>query len=194
MPPVIITQPTIEPITVAELKEHLRVETVEEDTLINGLLVAAREQVENWTRRALMTQTWEYYLDRFPSRNYIVLPFGNLQSVTSVKCKDCYGIESTLTVDTDYIVEKNGDNHGRLVLPYEGIWPSDVLFPSKPITVKFVCGWATRDAVPVKIKQAIKLICAERYENRGESVIGQTVVLNKAAGNLIWSARLWGEF
>jgi uncharacterized phiE125 gp8 family phage protein len=194
MPPVIITRPTIEPITVAELKEHLRVETVDEDTLISGILTAVREQVEDLTRRALLTQTWECYLEQFPSRNYIALPFGNLQSVAFVKCKDCYGIESTLTVDTDYIVEKNGDNHGRIVLPYERTWPSNVLFPSKPITIRFTCGWVTRDDVPVKIKQAIKLLCAEQYENRGESVIGQTVVLNKAAENLIWSERLWGEF
>jgi uncharacterized phiE125 gp8 family phage protein len=189
-----IVAPTIEPITVAELKEHLRVETADEDTLIGGILAAAREQIEDWTRRALMTQTWEYYLERFPSCGYIVLPFGNLQSVTSFKKRDCYGVETALTVTTDYLVETNGDRHGRIVLPYGGTWPGDTLFPSKPITVKYVCGWATRDAVPVKIKQAIKLICAERYENRGESVIGQTVVQNKAAENLIWSARLWGEF
>ncbi len=53
-----------------------------EDDLLTAIIQTAREHVENITRRALLTQTWDYYLDAWPSVNYIKLPFGNLQSNT----------------------------------------------------------------------------------------------------------------
>lgn len=190
----LVTAPTIEPITVTDAKEHLRVTDTAEDTLIERLVKDARELVESWTRRAIMTQTWDYFLDRFPSCNYIDLPFGNLQSVTSVKYKDCYGTEDTLVAGTDYLVETNGDQHGRIVLPYGDTWPGDTLYPSNPIAIRFKCGWTTRELVPERIKQTIRLLVAENFENRGESVIGQSVVPNKAAENNVWPLRLWGNF
>jgi len=164
-----------------------------EDTWLNDAISAAREHVEDITGRALLTQTWYYYLDQFPDEDYIVLPFGNLQSVTSVKYKDCDGTETTMTV-TDYIVETNGEGCGRIVLAYGKSWPSFVPYPSNPITIEFVCGWTAAASIPKKIKQAILMICANLYANRGEGVIGQTVSEDKTALKLLASSRLWEEF
>jgi hypothetical protein len=94
-----------------------------EDDLLIALITTARETVEAHTRRALFTQTWYLYLDRFPDKDYIEIPFGNLASVTSIKYKDTDGTETTMTVTTDYLVETNGDQHGRIVLPYGVSWP-----------------------------------------------------------------------
>ncbi len=98
--------------------------TTAEDDLLSAIITASREHVEDITRRALLTQTWDYYLDEFPCSDFIRLPFGNLQSVTSVKYKDSDGTETTLTENTDYIVETNGEGCGRIVLPYGETWPS----------------------------------------------------------------------
>jgi len=51
-----------------------------DDSLLTDIIVTARQYVENITRRALLTQIWDYYLPGFPSENYIRLHFGNLQS------------------------------------------------------------------------------------------------------------------
>ena len=58
--------PVLEPVTLAEAKLHLRSYTsdIAEDDLINGLLVAAREWVEDYTGRALVEQRWSLSLDR----------------------------------------------------------------------------------------------------------------------------------
>ena len=165
-----------------------------EDPLLTAILKAAREHVEDWTRRALLTQTWDYYLDEWPSEDHIKLPFGNLASVSSVKWKDTDGTETTLTVTTDYLVETNGEGCGRVVLPYGVSWPSDALYPSNPITIRFVCGWTAAASVPYKIKAAIKLLCADLYEGRGEAVLGQTVTENKTVERLLASERLWDNF
>lgn len=163
------------------------------DPELTAILKSAREHVEDWTRRALLTQTWDYYLDEWPEGDAIILPFGNLASVTSVKYKDDDGTETTMVVTTDYIVEANGEGHGRIVLPYGVTWPSFTAYPSNPITIRFVCGWTTAALVPYKIKAAVKMICADLHEMRGEPTIGQSVVENKTVERLLASARLWGS-
>jgi uncharacterized phiE125 gp8 family phage protein len=198
------TAPSEEPVTLAEAKVHLKVEIDDDDALIDSLIATAREQVEDWTRRAIMTQTWDYFLDAFPSCNYITLPFGNLQPdvagpvppayALSITYRDSAGTVTTMVAGTDYLVEPNGDQHGRIVLPYGMTWPSVALYPSNPIAIRFNCGWADAADVPAKIKAAIKILCSEMYENRGEAVIGQTVVENKTAEYLLASERLWGNF
>ena len=168
--------------------------TSSEDDQLNRNITEAREQVEHDTRRAIMTQTWDYYLDAFPSDNYIVLPFGKLASVTSVKYKDSDGTETTMVVTTDYLVETNGEGFGRIVLPYGVTWPSFTAYPSNPIAIRFVCGWTTAASVPYKIKAAIRLLCAKLYRSRGDDVIGQTVSEDKTYDRLLASYRLWGNF
>lgn len=168
--------------------------TTAEDDLLTAIITAAREHVEDITRRALLTQTWYYYLDSFPDKDFIRLPFGNLQSVTSIKHKDSDGTETTLVEDTDYIVEINGEGCGRIVLPYGKGWPSFTPYPSNPITIEFVCGWTAAALLPKKITAAVKMICANLYANRGEQVIGQTVSEDKTAERLLASYRLWEEF
>ena len=168
-----------------------------EDDLLDAIITASREHIEDITRRALLTQTWYYYLDEFPGDDFIKLPFGNLQTVTSIKYKDTDGDETTMTLTTDYLVETNGDQCGRLVLPYGESWPGDSLYPSKPITIEYVCGWTTAALVPYKIKAACRLLCADLYQNRESQVLtnaGQAYAENKTVQNLLASARLWDEF
>ena len=196
----LITPPTIEPVALNDLKLHLRidVDAVDEDEYLEGLIMATRGHVEDVTGRKLLTQTWDYFLDGWPSCNFIKLPFGNLQDglgvAPIVTWKDTDGTVTTLTVATDYLVETNGEGIGRIVLPFSVSWPSGTIYPSKPISIRFVCGWTTAALIPFKITAAIKLIAADLYEQRGEPVVGQTVVENKVADRLLASSRLWDEF
>lgn len=166
-----------------------------EDDLLNAIRYAAIEHVENITRRKLLTQTWEYYLDKFPIENFFKIPFGNLASVTSIIYKDSAGTETTMTVTTDYLVEINSDMIGRIVLPYGESWPSFTAWPSKPITIKFVCGWTAAADIPYAIKAALKLICTDLYENReGRILTSFNYQENPAVMALLSNYRLWDEF
>lgn len=166
-----------------------------EDDLLNDIIKSARGYVEDITGRALLSQTWNYYLDEFPSENYIKLPFGNLQSVTHIKYTDSDGDETTMTVTTEYIVEANGESCGRIVLPYSETWPSFTAYSSNPIVIRFVAGWTTAALVPYKIKAACLLIAADLYTNREAQIVsGQAYHENKTVQRLLASARLWDEF
>lgn len=172
--------------------------TTAEDDLLTDIIQAARENVEDITRRALLTQTWEYYLDAWPDEDFIRLPFGNLQTVTSIIWKDTDGTGTTLTAGTDYLVETNGEDCGFIVLPYGETWPSGgTLYTSNPITIKFVCGWTAANLIPSKIKSAVKMIIADLWENRESQIVSLTMepfAINKTVMNLLSSARLWSEF
>lgn len=172
--------------------------TTAEDSLLTSIIQSAREVVEDECRRALFTQTWDYYLDEFPSCDYIKLPFGNLQSVTSIKYKDTDGTETTMVVTTDYLVETNGEKCGRIVLPWGVSWPSGDLYPSNPITVRFVCGWTTTALIPAKIRSAILMICTDLWMNRESQTFSnnsaQKYEINPTVQRLLYNAKLWEEF
>lgn len=58
----LIAGPAAEPLTLAQAKNHLRVDASEDDALITALLVAAREQAEFLLGQRLVTQTWQLQL------------------------------------------------------------------------------------------------------------------------------------
>ena len=168
---------------------------VAEDDMLNELITTAREHVEKITSRQILTATWDYCLDDWPHVNYIKLPFGCLQSVISIIWKSTDGTETTLTPTTDYLVELNGEQCGRVVLPYQGSWPSGELFPSNPIIIRYVCGWTSAALVPSRIKSAIKRECTNLYMNRGDDIVGyNTVTEDKTVARLLSNARLWDMF
>jgi len=169
--------------------------TTAEDDWLTDAITEAREQVEYLTQRALLTQTWDYFLDAWPETDYIRLPYGNLQNGVGtapvITWKDTDGTETTLTTGTDYIVETNGKQCGRIVLPYGVSWPVSELYPSKPIKIRFVCGWTAAALVPRRIKAGVKRLCAKLYESRGENVVGQSVMEDNLLERLLIGERLW---
>jgi len=174
--------------------------TSAEDDLLNSKITAAREHVEDITRRALITQTWEYYLAGWPSGNRIKLPFGNLQTTSLAVSYDEVDADGnknteTMTLTTDYLIETNGEGCGFIVLPYSETWPSFTHWPTKSIKIQFQCGWTTAALVPYKIKAACLLIAADLYANREAQVMSQQDYKNnKTVMALLSSARLWDEF
>lgn len=163
--------------------------TAEDDDLTD-LIAEGRQSVENISRRALLTQTWDYYLDAFPDVNFIKIPFGNLQSTGLViTYKDSDGTTTTMTLTTDYLIELNGEGIGRIVLPYGGSWPSATLFPSQAIKIEFTAGWTTAALVPKNIKRAVKFACEDAYYHGNRHEVLQPVIMN-----LLASYRLWDEF
>jgi len=199
MKAILATAPVLYPITIDELILHLRIddETGYEDDLLYDIMYAAIAKVEGITNRKLLTQTWDYYLDRFPAGDSFKLPFGNLATVTHVKYTNSAGTQTTMTVTTDYLVETNGEGIGKIVLPYGVSWPSFTEYPSNPIVTRFVCGWTTVAAVPFQIKTAIKMICADIYTNRESQSLSmnmQKFTSNPTVINLLGDFRLWDEF
>ena len=111
-----------------------------------------------------------------------------------ISWKDTDGTSTSLVVTTDYLVETNGEGIGKIVLPFSVTWPSWTLYPSNPISIRYICGWASADLVPAGIKSAIKFLVAKLYESRGEDITGLTIHEDQTAQRLLASYRLRDEF
>lgn len=163
-----------EPVSRSAALLHLRVDHDDDDPLIEALIAAARQHVENVTWRALVTQTLELTLDAWPSGDRIELPRPPLQSVTSVKYIDSAGVEATFAASNYHVVTRG--EPGRIVLAYGASWPSVTLRTAGAITVRYVAGYGLATAVPEMLKQAILLLVGHWYENREATVIAAGTV------------------
>ena len=187
------TAPASKPVSLEEVKDHLRITlgNTDEDDYLQRLISAGVNYVQLFLRRRLITQTWYYYPACFPAGDVIVMPYGKLQTVTSIKYTDTEGTESTMAA-SEYIVD-NKQDPGRIVLDYGEVWPSDSLYPSNPITIEYVCGYGVTSAsIPEEIKQAILLFVSDLYENREAVFIGQGYTLTKTGviDQLLWPYRI----
>ncbi len=168
-----ITAPATEPLDLATAKLHCRVDGTDEDTLITALIVAAREQAEHETGRALVTQTWELVHDAFPEA--FVLRRAPIQSVTSLKYLDpATGTELTLD-PADYLLDKDSEP-GYVVPGYGKTWPYAREVPNA-VRLRYVAGYGAAVAVPQAIKQWMLLAIGTMYENRATGGAAQTYAI-----------------
>jgi uncharacterized phiE125 gp8 family phage protein len=171
--------PAGEPVTVAQLKAHLRVDHADEDAALAGYLAAAREAVERMTGRALAARTMVWRISNFPpgERDELALPGGRTISVTSVVYDDVDGVSRTWAsegYEVDLLAEP-----ARLRLAYDGEWP-DVRDWALPVAITYLAGYAAAGDdlganVPAQAKAAILLMAAELYARREMAVVGAPV-------------------
>lgn len=167
---VLQSAPASEPVTLQEAKDHCRVEVSTDDTFITNLIVTARGMVEAFTRRALITQTWDFWLDFFPCDDRIKLPRPPLSSVSFVKYYDTDAVLQTMS-SSDYQVDDK-KIRGAVVLKYNAQWPTTEYGRINAVNVRAICGYGNAAAVPQQLKQAILVTVDDLYNNRGSILIG----------------------
>ena len=157
-----------EPITLAELKEQLRIEssTTEDDTFLTGLIVSSREAVEAILGKVLINQTVVAKLDEFPKDDYFELPTPPVSSVTSITYFDEDNASQTFS-SASYSLNDYCDPD-RIVRNTDVDWPA-TYDRWDAITVTYQSGFANAAAVPSSIKTVVKMLAAETYEQRGFS-------------------------
>jgi len=170
----LVTAPAAEPITTAVAKSHLRVDVSDDDTLIDQLVASARIAAETFTRRSLITQTWDLKVDRFPPFE-ILIPKAPLASVTSLKYTDSAGTQQTWDASNYTVDAPVGPQAdvGRIVKAFGVSWPS-TRAEINAVEVRFVAGYGTTGAtdVPAGILQGMLMMIGHMYENRQNVVIG----------------------
>ena len=185
----LVTAPAAEPVTLAEIKEHLRVDSDLEDALISALITAARQWAETYQGRAYITQTWNFLMDEFPQSPFSI-PMPPLQSVESIKYYDTAVTEYTLP-SSSYQVDADS-TFGRVALAYGKTWPQTVtLRPMNAVIVQFKAGYG--DAVgdvPERVRQAIKVLVADWYENREATDIKEHVEVAFAVKAILGPERM----
>lgn len=162
--------PSVEPVTVSEAKLHLRVDISTDDTLIGNFITTAREWVEDYIDRALVTQQLVMKLDSFPLEIELPRPpmatAGTATAVTVVYTENSSGGTATLSA-SQYRVDRDS-TPGVIRTLYNGAWPSHLL-DTNSVTVTWWAGYGLAASVPQRVKSAILMCVHELYEKRGEA-------------------------
>ena len=175
--------PALEPFTLDEVRDHLRLIALDDDALLQSYIVAARSALEELLSKPLLSQTFELNLSRFPAWELGLPRTGQLgmqdllTSVTSVNYVDANGNPQTLPA-TSYVVDAHHADYARL-LPYSvdplsgrqvlpTYWPPTRYIPNAA-TVVYVTGLANRAGVggiPEDVRLAMLQVIGTLYENR----------------------------
>ena len=156
--------PAVEPITLTEAKNWLKVTGTTDDNLITQLIESTRQTLEDRLDLKFITQTIVQELDKWPlySGEFDLLAYP-VQSVTSIVYKTG---NTTATFSSDAYTADTTRQPARIYLNESYTWPT--LKPEKQaVTVTYVAGYGdTAAEVPVKIKQLMLHMLAYEYENR----------------------------
>lgn len=193
----LITAPAVEPVSLAEAREHLRLipegspATHPDDDLIEALITAARQHLDGkdgWLNRALITQTWELVMDTFPSAE-IRIPLPPLQSVSAIYYDDENGDQQTVS-SADYRVDTVSEP--GWIVPVSGFsWPT-TLDAINAVRVRFVAGYGVNASdVPFPIKAAIKIMLGHLYSNRELVSAGAVQEIPLTVDALLTPYRVW---
>lgn len=172
---VLITAPATEPVSVEDAKTFLKItDQNEQDALIGALIKSARLWVEEYLRRPLIEQTWDFFLDKFPEDGEIVLPLPPTTGITGVFYKDDDGAEQTWNSSEYDVFLPAGPtaDHAKITVRRGFAWPS-ANGDARSIRIRATCGYgASATDVPETVRTAIKMIVATNIENPQDVVTG----------------------
>jgi len=164
MSPLLIAGPAVEPVTLAAMRDYLRLDDAAEDDLVTALVKAARLLVEASCGRQLIEQTWRITLDRWPAGRIVTLPVSPLMRVARIRLYDAAGAGADLAASL-YRADTASDP------------PRVIVEPTAPepgragqgVEIDIVAGFGPAAAdVPAPLVQAIRLLVARWFENRGD--------------------------
>lgn len=181
---------TVDPVTLTEMKAHVRVDGTAEDTYLTDLISAAAVAVEDMQAKVFRQATMTMTMDMWPRGGLIRLPRYPVQSITSVTYLEEGESSATTFASTNYLLDANS-LPPRVVLKKNKLFPSDSIEAGPSITVTFVAGYADGE-VPENAKHAIKLLAGHWYANR-EAVVTGTIAtqMPESLRSLIMRDRLW---
>ena len=166
---VLITPASIEPITLDEVKQRLRlVGNSDFDAELNRFIVVARELCENITGRELINKTDRGFLDSYCQ--FAEFRKSKLQSISSVK----YYKDDVLTTFTDYY-STNEYDYSKLIFK-SSFNPDDRL---QAIEIEFVAGYgATASSVPTTLKEGMLAMVDWLFNNSGDCTTEASLMAN----------------
>ena len=147
-----------EPITLAEAKAYMKIDYGDDDEMIEGLITAARQLLEEKLNVGMITKS---YTEEHDGGAYSIRL--KRSPVTAVETVTLNGTDTTTEIPANmYIRSKNVLKHRY------GQFPRGRGFAA--VTVTYTGGYADAINVPRPLTLALKQLTAYMYENRGDDV------------------------
>ncbi|MEA2841716.1 MAG: hypothetical protein QOF41_3046 [Methylobacteriaceae bacterium] len=165
MIPLIVNGPAIEPVALADAKKWLKLETNDDDDVVGALITAARLMVEAQIRCMLITQTWRLIYDCWPNERLIKIPLAPFQSLTAMRVYDAAGVAQAVSASLYYV--DSAPDAARIIF---GAPPQNPGRNAAGVEIDIVVGYGTTpESVPEPLRQAIRALVTDWYENRGDA-------------------------
>lgn len=156
------TQPSEEPVCIADVKNDQRVDFPDDDNIIKENIEAARQYIEEqmlW--QAMLTQTAIDKFDRFAGEFF--LHWAPVQSITSVQYIDQDDVTQTLSTDVYELAYDNGE--GIVRLKEDQVWPVARIHQDS-VTITYVVGFGDDSTdVPMTVRKAVRVLAGNWYLN-----------------------------
>ncbi|MBR0556359.1 hypothetical protein J5J10_11785 [Ciceribacter sp. L1K23] len=154
--------PAVEPVTLGEVKAHMRMEEGQEDAFLTALVGIARSHLEHTTGLALVSQGFRLYLDRWPQSGIVRIGRGPVRSIEAVTVYDEDGAPQTVPLAGHWL-----DGYGRPAR----LWLPDPPAPGRAVNgieIDFTAGYGESGAdVPAELKRAMLMHVALMFSYRG---------------------------
>lgn len=155
-------------VSVDEMKRYLLVKNIPTDvqTDLTEIIKESIDQVEVWTRRALMPSDFALTLEDWPESCIISLDRYPVTRVNSIQYRNLdTGSYTPMTLGVDYTVD-NTSKPGRILMIETPSLHTDYL---DRIKITFSAGHQSK--IPLMAKLAVKLLVASTFENRQDSIV-----------------------
>lgn len=160
----VLTPPTLEPVTLSEVKEYIKLDGKAEDKYLESIIKAVRLALEGILGRSIMTQTIMLRLDAWPS-NVLNLPRPPLVSVTAIRTLDEAGAKTVYSASNYYI--NTGGGKAQIVIKCASSLPSNYNRAHGGYEVEYIAGYGNEISdVPETIRQAVLQWVAAVYETK----------------------------
>lgn len=164
----LISPPAQEPLTLSDIKEHLRLTTNDDDSAVSQLLVAARHALEARAGLAFLPQQWRLSVDgsgghagcRAYGYSDIILPITPIRTIDQIECVHQDGTK--MVIEPDQYITQTG-SVGRIQI--KGSLPISIK-PFGGLEITFTAGHDAIDRIPAELRHAIRLLTAHFFENR----------------------------
>jgi uncharacterized phiE125 gp8 family phage protein len=173
MTPQLLAPPAIEPVTLDEARDYLRLDSEDEDELLESLIRAARHMVEAASGQMLIHQTWRLSLNAWPVMGRLRLPLEPLDSIIGARVLDAQG--NAQEVELSALAIDAGARPpailaiGALPLPGRNV---------NGIEIEVRVGHGvTRADVPPQLRLAVLKLGAHWFENRGDATGERVAVM-----------------
>ncbi|MEM9732597.1 MAG: head-tail connector protein [Pseudomonadota bacterium] len=158
----LFTQPATEPLSLDEVKAHIRVTHDHEDALIADLIRAARQHTEFASGQKLITQAWRQYESQVDVTRTIPLRLRPVQRIEAVTAFDGEGNPSVIAQTNYDLIQTRDGPCLTLAQSFE------LSRAANGLEVDLIVGMGNFGIdVPPVLKRAILLLCAHWYEFRG---------------------------
>lgn len=189
----LVTPPSGEPLSLAEMKAYLRVSIDNDDGLISSLIAAARARIEALSGLALISRTLRLTLSDWPisvlETQGFSLPLGPSGLLQSV-----YFIDGNDTVRNETSAfEIDDDTYRPRLCPKPGVgwrWPRSI---DERIEITWTAGFGEPEDVPEDLIHAVRLLVTHMYEHRNGNDWRAVRALPAQVRDLLvpyWEARL----